>query len=135
MSVTTHLKSLKINYLTQEQYDEALSNEEINENELYLTQSEDEIVYRDFTCESFTFNSGAAGNYAGEKHYDASLYGYDILGSSIIYAGHAANYNVVLYIYNNYLYFTFYRTSSSAYTLPVNDVKARVIYKKINPTV
>lgn len=37
MSVTTRLKSLKINYLTQSQYDTALDNEEINENELYLT--------------------------------------------------------------------------------------------------
>lgn len=39
MSTVTHLNTFKINYLTQEQYDEALSNEEINENELYLTSS------------------------------------------------------------------------------------------------
>lgn len=37
MSTTTNLPTLKINYLTQAQYDSALSNNEINENELYLT--------------------------------------------------------------------------------------------------
>lgn len=34
---TTDLSTLKINYLTQEMYNEALENDEINENELYLT--------------------------------------------------------------------------------------------------
>ena len=37
MSTTTNLSTLKINYLTQEQYDTALGNNQINENELYLT--------------------------------------------------------------------------------------------------
>ena len=37
MSTTTTLDTLKINYLTQAQYDEALENSEINENEIYLT--------------------------------------------------------------------------------------------------
>lgn len=37
MATTTNLSSLKINYLTQEQYDAALANSQINENELYLT--------------------------------------------------------------------------------------------------
>ena len=36
---TTDLDVLKINYLTQAQYESALSNEEINENELYITPS------------------------------------------------------------------------------------------------
>ena len=39
MSTTTNLDTLKINYLTQAQYDEALENNEINENELYMTPS------------------------------------------------------------------------------------------------
>lgn len=34
---TTDLSTLKINYLTQEMYEDALENEEINENELYIT--------------------------------------------------------------------------------------------------
>lgn len=37
MSSTTNLNTLKINYLTQEQYEDATENEEINENELYFT--------------------------------------------------------------------------------------------------
>ena len=37
MSTTTDLTTLKINYLTQAQYDSALANSQINENELYLT--------------------------------------------------------------------------------------------------
>lgn len=37
MSTTTDLNVLKINYLSQAQYDEALENDEIDDNELYLT--------------------------------------------------------------------------------------------------
>ena len=37
MSTTTDLTNLKINYLTQAQYDAALEDNEINEDEIYLT--------------------------------------------------------------------------------------------------
>lgn len=37
MATTTNLTTLKINYLTEEQYNTALNNNQINENELYLT--------------------------------------------------------------------------------------------------
>lgn len=40
MATTTDLTTLKINYLTQAQYDEALSGGTINENEIYLTPAE-----------------------------------------------------------------------------------------------
>lgn len=39
MSTTTDLSTLKINYLTQAQYDTALANNQINANELYFTPS------------------------------------------------------------------------------------------------
>lgn len=39
MPTTTNLNTLKINYLTQAQYEAALANEQINENEIYLTPS------------------------------------------------------------------------------------------------
>ena len=39
MATTTNLSTLKINYLTQSQYDTALSNNQINENEIYLTST------------------------------------------------------------------------------------------------
>lgn len=38
---TTNLETLKINYLTQQMYEDALENNEINENELYFTPDED----------------------------------------------------------------------------------------------
>lgn len=41
MATTTNLSSLKINYLTQEQYDTALAGGNINENEIYMTPSGD----------------------------------------------------------------------------------------------
>ena len=41
MSTTTDLSTLKINYLTQAQYDAAVSGGTINENELYLTPAEE----------------------------------------------------------------------------------------------
>lgn len=37
MATTTNLDTLKINYLTQEQYDTALANSQINSNQLYFT--------------------------------------------------------------------------------------------------
>ena len=40
MATTTDLQSLKINYLTQEQYDEALNNGQINATELYCVKSD-----------------------------------------------------------------------------------------------
>lgn len=44
MSTTTNLDTLKINYLTQAQYDEALANDEINEDEIYMTPYQESIV-------------------------------------------------------------------------------------------
>lgn len=44
MSTITSLDTLKINYLTQAQYDTALTNNEINENEIYMTPYKEPIV-------------------------------------------------------------------------------------------
>lgn len=43
MATTTNLNTLKINYLTQAQYETALGNNEINENELYFTSNDGAI--------------------------------------------------------------------------------------------
>lgn len=43
MSTTTDLTTLKINYLTQAQYDAAVDGGTINENEIYMTPAEDEL--------------------------------------------------------------------------------------------
>lgn len=37
MATISNLQTLKINYLTQTQYDTALANGEINSNEIYIT--------------------------------------------------------------------------------------------------
>lgn len=57
MSTVTDLDKLKINYLTQAQYDSALANNEINANELYFTpvddmQSNDLIINLDVTAKT-----------------------------------------------------------------------------------
>lgn len=44
MATTTDLSTLKINYLTQEQYNTAKANGEINENEIYLTPNVSEVI-------------------------------------------------------------------------------------------
>lgn len=43
MATTTDLSTLKINYLTQAQYDDALANNQINTNELYLTPVKSDV--------------------------------------------------------------------------------------------
>lgn len=43
MATTTDLSTLKINYLTQAQYDNALANNQINTNELYLTPVKSDV--------------------------------------------------------------------------------------------
>ena len=41
--ITENLQTLKINKLTQEQYDTALANGTINDNELYMTPDDNEL--------------------------------------------------------------------------------------------
>lgn len=43
MATTTDVSPLKINYLTQSQYNTALANNQINANELYLTPADDTV--------------------------------------------------------------------------------------------
>ena len=60
MPTTTNLTTLKINYLTQAQYDNALANNQINSDELYFTPQapELEITY-DSTNERLIFNNNS----------------------------------------------------------------------------
>ena len=44
-TTTTNIPTLKINYLTKAQYDTALANNEINENELYFTEIPNDAEY------------------------------------------------------------------------------------------
>ena len=60
MPTTTNLTTLKINYLTQAQYDNALANNQINSDELYFTPQapELEITY-DSTNERLIFSNNS----------------------------------------------------------------------------
>lgn len=63
MSTTTNVSTLKINYLTQSQYDTALDNNQISENEFYLTPTEDMTTQEldDFVSElNVSGNTGTA---------------------------------------------------------------------------
>ena len=63
MSTTTNLNTLKINYLTQAQYDAALENNEINENELYLTPSDGNLLVEEvLLADNITINGETYGN-------------------------------------------------------------------------
>ena len=52
MATTTNLDTLKINYLTQAQYDTALANNQINSNQLYFTPSSGDVVEQNATSSS-----------------------------------------------------------------------------------
>ena len=73
IKTTTNVDTLKINYLTQEMYENALENDEINNNELYLTPE----ISRPLICT--TSYSSSVENYVLDKTvqeiYDALLVG------------------------------------------------------------
>ena len=53
---TTDIDIFKINYLTQEMYDAALANNQINENELYMVPTEPEFTVKNQTTRTVIFN-------------------------------------------------------------------------------
>lgn len=63
MATTTNLSTLKINYLTQAQYDEALANDEIDENSIYLTEdtSDASIIIEQGTSGIWTYRKWSNG--------------------------------------------------------------------------
>ena len=65
MSTTTNLTTLKINYLTQAQYNTALVNDEINENEIYMTPASSEAAIAQSV--NYTTTIPTAANLSGLK--------------------------------------------------------------------
>lgn len=53
---TTDITTLKVNYLTQEMYDAALADNQINENELYVTPNEPEFTVENQITRTVIFN-------------------------------------------------------------------------------
>lgn len=76
MSTSTKIKDFKINQLTEEQYKNAKANNELNENELYLTT--DDNVSGDSSDNSFTYSTDEVftGKYwiDGKKIYSKVFY-------------------------------------------------------------
>ena len=62
MSTTTDLTTLKINYLTQAQYDTALANSQINSDELYLTPSSGSSAVTDVEVDGTSVVSGGVAS-------------------------------------------------------------------------
>ena len=83
----------------------------------------DEFTTETIGCGSgTTLSAGTIGTYATAKSVD-------ITKTFVGYA-HGASYHALLDINDNSLVFIFYRATSSAYTIPTDDVKAMVVYRK-----
>ena len=80
MATTTNLDTLKINYLTQAQYDAALENNEIDEDQVYLTPGPNDILANDLVVAGNASIAGALTiggiNAVGCTHTTSSGSGY-----------------------------------------------------------
>lgn len=86
--ITENLDTLKINKLTQEQYNNALAAGKINENEIYLTPDEDIIIDQAYNANSENAQSGIAvaeaianSGYLPKTTYDNSTFTMNLEGS------------------------------------------------------
>lgn len=81
MPTTTNLSTLKINYLTQAQYDTALANGQISDDELYFTPNEPNVTINlngtDVTSPSFyaPLTAGTSGQYLKSNGSGAPTWG------------------------------------------------------------
>ena len=76
---TTDLSTLKINYLTKEMYEDALENDEINENELYITPGSGSGAY----IVTFTYDNVEdewSCDKTAQEIYEACMSGTNVVG-------------------------------------------------------
>lgn len=66
MSTTRDLTTLNINYLTQAQYDAALENNQINQDEIYCTIASDSLQLADWVYDIETVPGHMSLRYIGE---------------------------------------------------------------------
>ena len=91
----------------------------------------DEFTTETIGCGSgITLSSGTIGTYATAKSVDITKSGYRPIAATFIGYGHGSSYHVVLDINGNSLIFMFYRSIASSYSVPTDDIKAMVIYRK-----
>ena len=93
-------------------------------------QMKEELVYKDYSCPAVSITAGGIGTYATSVNVDITKSGYEAVSLSCWLVGHPGNYNVSTIHYNGKVYFNFYRTGTGAYSVPADDVKVRVLYKK-----
>ena len=91
----------------------------------------EEFVYQDYSCPAVSITAGTVGTYATGVNVDIAKSGYDVVSASTMTVGHSANYDFIYFIYNNKVYFTFYRVGPTAYNIPNGDIVIRVLYKKV----
>lgn len=94
-------------------------------------QMKEEFIFQDYECPATSISAGGIGTYAVSTNINIAKNGYDIVSISNYLVGHGTSYNVKESYYNGKLYFNFYRTNTTAYSVPKGDVIARVLYKKV----
>lgn len=94
-------------------------------------QMKEEFVYQDYSCPAVSITAGGIGTYAAGANVGIEKSGYEVVSASPMIVGHSANYDVTYFIYNNKIYFTFYRVGTTAYNIPNGDIVIRVLYKKV----
>ena len=97
----------------------------------YLADNDQKLIYDEFSnSNTVNLSNGTIGTYANGVTIDVSKTGYTPISCSFVYVGHGSSYHAFCNLNSNILSILFYRTSSSAYTVPANDVKVNVIYSK-----
>lgn len=94
-------------------------------------QMKEEFVYQDYSCPAVSITAGSIGTYATGVNVGITKSGYEVVSASAMTVGHPANYDVTYFIYNDKVYFTFYRVNPTAYSVPNGDIVIRVLYRKV----
>ena len=132
MSTTTNLSTLKINYLTQAQYDTALENNEIDEDQIYFTPDPGTVInlYKDFNSPSFTTTTGAAGSYMMLMDVDVALSGYVPVSVTLCGWAHVSYIPILIIQNSTTVRIILLRNGSGAATYAAGDFGFRVGYVK-----
>ena len=88
------------------------------------------ITTRVYDVPSFNITAGTIGTWVGQALIDIGLTGYTPIGCYLSSFSHPASYNITFFMASNKIRVHFFRTNTSAYTVPEGDAKITVLYKK-----
>lgn len=90
------------------------------------------IMTRDYSSGNVSWSAGTIGTRAQQVSVSCAVDGYTPVSCSIDYISQSNNYHLLCFFSEDKrtLYFNFYRTTSSAYTLNSNAAKCLVLYIK-----